>query len=925
MDSVLSDNEEDLLSTVWDPHEWISKGKTYHDVPPVVQVERRNLLNIPASFTKNLPSKTMSISQLLRHDLPPCSDSVDSMDIDLEFFTDASPIKDVEDVLLFLALPTRTMLESMVQAFGQAWFDGRKSIHTWLNPELALPFWTLTYWGKMLDACESRDAWLRADVWLNRSDRTAEETTMKLTIRSLWNVLPWHGNLPAFGNIQVVGLAALFSKAYLGSEIVDALITLLSLRLRLSEDTMSKGTLIVDTTFANVLRLLLPIVDGVATGPIQSSSQRYLEKYGVWFQDKQHRYLYLILYRPPKHWTACCLDFAAHTIRYGDSLGWKRPKEFFDALESWLNTHKNTDFTVTDDLPCGEQTDGYNCPIIAVNAIAHNAFGDPLWTPENANAMRMKAFRDIVKYALSAKNTHITPRILNSNDCAENILAANPDFNDALLLADRNGLADGGTISANREEMMWPEGDAIPEVSMSDEIVRDSSGDVKRTAPEMTDDMEVPRKKARTAEPGLTAAYDEKVGNYLDRTGSNGGGAHAVGYYSDKLFKKEFANLSEQQKQVVYAAQQHDHTWRNDVTPGILASFATGTIACLKTVYIAAPGIASPSPCSSCLLLFTSKSYQNTIKKPAPDAKNLRYVPVRNQNPHAGMIYARCKGLEALVSEDNEYSLERRYFQHVINGDFKDDTIFNGIIQAKVLAKALEAPLAKTLPLTKAWEILRPPPKALWAVTESARGLTEKLPSIFPCGVNARLSKKHQMLRDYKYPSGAPLSLSVDDTKLHAALRPLYNGALGKWFIVGTTGEPMEVPNAEAINKTLDDLEQTAEIATKLRLWVLQIPLPGVPPLILAIMAIGSKVKGAQLAEWQLSLMKGLISRGFRISSSGGEGAAVERECHRIATAASKVVEHRIKHPDPDYPDIIVTVWDLDGNVWVDIQDAKHG
>ncbi|KAJ6452791.1 hypothetical protein C8R45DRAFT_945501 [Mycena sanguinolenta] len=33
-------------------------------------------------------------------------------------------------------------------------------------------------------------------------------------------------------------------------------------------------------------------------------------------------------------------------------------------------------------------------------------------------------------------------------------------------------------------------------------------------------------------------------------------------------------------------------------------------------------------------------------------------------------------------------------------------------------AKALEAPLAKALPLTKALEILRPPPKALWAVTE---------------------------------------------------------------------------------------------------------------------------------------------------------------------------------------------------------------
>ncbi|KAJ7610674.1 hypothetical protein DFH06DRAFT_1016464, partial [Mycena polygramma] len=109
-----------------------------------------------------------------------------------------------------------------------------------------------------------------------------------------------------------------------------------------------------------------------------------------------------------------------------------------------------------------------------------------------------------------------------------------------------------------------------------------------------------------------------------------------------------------------------------------------------------------------------------------------------------------------------------------------------------------------------------------------------------------------------------------------------------------------------------------------LRLWVLQIPLPGVPPLALVIKPIHN-VKGSQLAEWQITLMRGLIRRGFRITSSGGDGASVERECQRLTAAASKVVEYRIKHPDPDYPDIIVTVYELDGNTWVEIQDAKHG
>jgi hypothetical protein len=160
----------------------------------------------------------------------------------------------------------------------------------------------------------------------------------------------------------------------------------------------------------------------------------------------------------------------------------------------------------------------------------------------------------------------------------------------------------------------------------------------------------VPARVSRPC-PGLTAAYNALVGDYLNRTGSDGGGARAVTHYSEKLFKKEFKDLSERQKEIVYSAQQHDHTWRNDVTPGIMASYATGTIACKKSVDVDAKLEASPPPCESCLLLFTSRPYQNAIKKPTPDPKNMRFVPYKNQNPHGGQLYAKFKGLEALVSE----------------------------------------------------------------------------------------------------------------------------------------------------------------------------------------------------------------------------------------------------------------------------------
>ncbi|KAJ7617007.1 hypothetical protein DFH06DRAFT_1343069 [Mycena polygramma] len=62
--------------------------------------------------------------------------------------------------------------------------------------------------------------------------------------------------------------------------------------------------------------------------------------------------------------------------------------------------------------------------------------------------------------------------------------------------------------------------------------------------------------------PGLTAAYDEKVGTYLERSNAGGGGAHAIGHYSEKLFKDDFQNLSQWQQELAYAAQRHDHTLR---------------------------------------------------------------------------------------------------------------------------------------------------------------------------------------------------------------------------------------------------------------------------------------------------------------------------------------------------------------------------
>ncbi|KAJ7886273.1 hypothetical protein B0H13DRAFT_1889295 [Mycena leptocephala] len=53
--------------------------------------------------------------------------------------------------------------------------------------------------------------------------------------------------------------------------------------------------------------------------------------------------------------------------------------------------------------------------------------------------------------------------------------------------------------------------------------------------------------------PGLTRAFDELFGDYLDRTASTGGGAHAVNHYSDELFKTKFLEHTPDQKDSPYS------------------------------------------------------------------------------------------------------------------------------------------------------------------------------------------------------------------------------------------------------------------------------------------------------------------------------------------------------------------------------------
>ncbi|KAJ7734200.1 hypothetical protein DFH07DRAFT_754450, partial [Mycena maculata] len=113
---------------------------------------------------------------------------------------------------------------------------------------------------------------------------------------------------------------------------------------------------------------------------------------------------------------------------------------------------------------------------------------------------------------------------------------------------------------------------------------------------------------------------------------------------------------------------------------------------------------------------------------------------------------------------------------------------------------------------------------------------------------------------------------------------------------------------------------------TQLRLWAAAIPFPGIPPLALTILPISSTIKAPQLVVHQLALLNGLIDRDYRFISNVADGAAVERDCQGQVAAKTIKISHLIRPPAHllDEPSLTVPLYNLRGNVFINMQDAPH-
>ncbi|KAJ6579053.1 hypothetical protein DFH09DRAFT_1077350 [Mycena vulgaris] len=112
--TIINDDDMDQsYKTDWIPTEWIGCGKKYRDIPPIVDAARRTILKIPSFFT-----------------------TLNSMDDDTEWFMDEPVSPNLEEPLPFLTVPSGSIVKQLLNKFGQAWFDEKKTLRTWINPEI---------------------------------------------------------------------------------------------------------------------------------------------------------------------------------------------------------------------------------------------------------------------------------------------------------------------------------------------------------------------------------------------------------------------------------------------------------------------------------------------------------------------------------------------------------------------------------------------------------------------------------------------------------------------------------------------------------------------------------------------------------------------------------------------------------------------
>ncbi|KAE9384943.1 hypothetical protein BT96DRAFT_950198 [Gymnopus androsaceus JB14] len=168
-----------------------------------------------------------------------------------------------------------------------------------------------------------------------------------------------------------------------------------------------------------------------------------------------------------------------------------------------------------------------------------------------------------------------------------------------------------------------------------------------------------------------------------------------------------------------------------------------------------------------------------------------------------------------------------------------------------------------------------------------------------------------------------PVALSCDDTKAFAALHLYSDAQEKKSYLVGGTDGPILVPDPETVSKFMNDT--TIGKGTKVCLWMLQIPLPKMPPIIAAAIPINDMLKVPQLLEFHKTIVFGLLDQNIKIISYACDGTKAECTIQRaFVELAESHIEVDIPSPHEGIASLHIWIPVFRSHPMAMIQDSKH-
>ncbi|KIY43701.1 hypothetical protein FISHEDRAFT_52985 [Fistulina hepatica ATCC 64428] len=394
----------------FDEAEVIGKGLTYpREVPAQLDRAKTEKLKMPDAF-KNaaLPADDLPVSQFLELALPPQSQTSIVLVKAKSWYSNDEPNVNPLKLLMARPIPHKKVLEGLKQSFGQAWFDGKKSISDprYNNGEDKLPFYVLTFWERMAATEELQRRWKYHAKWLRKQAHQCTGSVLKAIYRAkdILDSLGHNSTSPFL--IQLAArtptLMSFLGESWFSGELIDMMMADFSIRVSAHCDLKDK-VVIASLAFANEI---------ASTKTSDYSSSKLLCCYAQLLAEGTIERLYFPVHVRQNHWIAACINLKTKIVTYGDSLSSISgpPARFIKSLKRWLACAPlccDVEI-IKDGLEHGLQTDGFNCGPCTANTIEHAIFPDvPLWCPERTVETRIRLFNRFAAACLEQANAEM--------------------------------------------------------------------------------------------------------------------------------------------------------------------------------------------------------------------------------------------------------------------------------------------------------------------------------------------------------------------------------------------------------------------------------------------------------------------------------------------------------------------------------------